>query len=61
MDAAREYIAEHPEQRRGQAYMNVLYTFDPDMHIKLPLHLDPYHRNDSCATFLKFLRETWPD
>lgn len=58
---ASNYASEHPEQRVGQAFMNVLYTFDERRHMLLPIALDPYNHEERFQPFLAYLKDAWAD
>lgn len=51
-----KYIRENPEQRMGQAYLNVLWIVAPTVYTYACEYADPFN-NDSCLPeFLGYVR-----
>jgi hypothetical protein len=55
-----EYMDYNPNQRLGQAMMNVLYEVDASLYIKVAdshdISIDPYCVDERIGNFLNFLR-----
>lgn len=53
-----EYHREHPEQRIGQAYMNVLWFTDSELHAEVyGTTNDCFYQDERVHDFLGFLAE----
>ena len=57
------YMQEHPAQRTGQAYYNVLYEFDPEAAQQIHgTPLDPFLGGyETLSEFKAWLRARWGD
>lgn len=57
------YRQAHPEQRKGQAYFNVLYEFDPEAANEiLGTPLDPFSDDyETLSNFRVWLMTRWGD
>lgn len=59
-DGARQYLYDNPHQRRGQAYVNYLYTFDKAaLHLAYDSDRDPFNQEHRFEAFLEMLRDRW--
>lgn len=61
-DAARKYREQYPSQREGQAHMNVLGQWEPELYVAITgTDIDPFYVDSKMGDFLSYVLEHLPE